>query len=1092
MITILHSIQNLTRFTTRRSPIRLLTLINNNDPPLSIGLFGSWGIGKSTIVNILFRRIDGRSDNTLKPIYFNAWKYSGDSFRRQFLLEVAKQIYDPGDDNITRLEQLNYTDVLKQTHDNTVAALTQVLRDALKVKFAFRSSAVARFLVGCLTLLLAEGLAAWAKNPIVSSLLLVTIGPAVFVWFSQLKFEDVFFFQEAPLHDPKLIFPEQFEREFGKLIDSKALNGKRAVIVIDDLDRCEPKVVQDILISTKNFIGQKNCFFIVPCDDKTIVQVFSEPNQKRGYQDESLRKYFNISLRIPPIRNTDLVDFANTTARENKIPEEVVQIAVIANCRDVRKMKHFLNSFAMKYQIAKARESAGLMPKIVDTTLPELAKAVLIEDSYPDLFASIVETPRIYSVLEKAALESSVDSVDEKDELKAMGLETWESDYPGLRQIFERTRDIKMLHADVFFSLKSTNTEIKIPRGSELGTALIEGQPALIDEIAAGIVDPTERVATADLVVDQLNRTTRRFLQRTIMGTLRLYCVAKVFSASDSKRVASAVTNALLHRDTMGVLTQETNQLLTCAQEAGQDQFTNIMKMYETAIKLLQLPSPPDYFVALVTAIYRFPEYRIQFADLFNDKFASWSGTKEGLNAIEQLRLDPDLDTRVTIPSQSLLQKILTGTVPGLFDVDNNTVRRSILFANWNPTTYTEPFVQTLNEYLKEIVPGAGFSPELTFVVESIELKHDLAAAAGAPQVWLALQPLYKSLSDEESKRRLCDVAIIFAAISLEPSVRISSKEFLLGVWRSLTDVAPLRKNLEFVMAIQSPRTSEVLKAAVEQELTSLKNEIPAPTEHTMQRISLCLDYSEYLPPDSIDEVFLDAISVNDDVALEKWLEYTDLYMERLNADFPNNFQHRCLELIRSNAARSYRQEILLNAFAKMLTKSSPDREREFVREYFELLRGSDVSTRDLAAAALQPLKESLSGPQELKNLLGSLLGDWRKELKTEDLLRYGPVFYAIVAQPELLGEYQWRDIAELSTRLLSHSDAALQKMGLTLAEAMLVVPSAEQEALLHALISIEASPTPLAERAKRRVDVLAAGELTGAARELLENRQQA
>lgn len=90
----------------------LLKLLKENAPPLSVGLFGRWGIGKSTVINILFRWISESESTSFKQIYFNAWKYSGDSFRRQFLIEVAKQIYGSASHpQVKRLEQLNYTEV---------------------------------------------------------------------------------------------------------------------------------------------------------------------------------------------------------------------------------------------------------------------------------------------------------------------------------------------------------------------------------------------------------------------------------------------------------------------------------------------------------------------------------------------------------------------------------------------------------------------------------------------------------------------------------------------------------------------------------------------------------------------------------------------------------------------------------------------------------------------------------------------------------------------------------------------------------------------------------------------------------------------
>ena len=311
--------------------------------------------------------------------------------------------------------------------------------------------------------------------------------PAIFVWFSGMKFDEVFVLHEEPIYDPKLIFPEQFEEEFRLLARSKVLNGRKLVIAIDDIDRCEPSVIKDILISAKNFIGHENCFFLVPCDDKTVVDIFADPSQRDGYRDESLRKYFNVTLRIPPITSTDLVDFANTVARQTGIPDDIVQLAVLANCRDARKMKHFLNSLEMKYQVAKAREAAGLMPPIVDDNLLELAKVVLIENAYPALFSKLVENPRILELLEKAALEPLP-----PQELERYELTNWATTYPGLREILERTREIRMGHADVFFPLKSTNTEVRISRGTELKAAIVEGNARKVDEIASASPKATE------------------------------------------------------------------------------------------------------------------------------------------------------------------------------------------------------------------------------------------------------------------------------------------------------------------------------------------------------------------------------------------------------------------------------------------------------------------------------------------------------------------------------------------------------------------------------------------------------------------------
>lgn len=135
----------------------ILKLLTHNQPPLSIGLFGSWGIGKSTILNILRKKIAESASSKLKFLYFNAWKYSGDSFRRQFLIEIARQIFGSNKhDEVTRIQRLNYSEVLRKEHQTggLAAAITRAIKDAFDLKLVFKGSAVARLILGCASVLL--------------------------------------------------------------------------------------------------------------------------------------------------------------------------------------------------------------------------------------------------------------------------------------------------------------------------------------------------------------------------------------------------------------------------------------------------------------------------------------------------------------------------------------------------------------------------------------------------------------------------------------------------------------------------------------------------------------------------------------------------------------------------------------------------------------------------------------------------------------------------------------------------------------------------------------------------------------------------
>ena len=65
-------------------------IIETSDTPFTIGLFGGWGVGKSSIIRTIQEKFkeDKKSDTTV--FIYDAWKYANDSFRRTFLYELKE------------------------------------------------------------------------------------------------------------------------------------------------------------------------------------------------------------------------------------------------------------------------------------------------------------------------------------------------------------------------------------------------------------------------------------------------------------------------------------------------------------------------------------------------------------------------------------------------------------------------------------------------------------------------------------------------------------------------------------------------------------------------------------------------------------------------------------------------------------------------------------------------------------------------------------------------------------------------------------------------------------------------------------------
>ena len=58
----------------------------------TIGLYGTWGSGKSTIIQTAKEKLEKDKSSRIKMVVYDAWKYSGDSFRRMFLLHLQNEL----------------------------------------------------------------------------------------------------------------------------------------------------------------------------------------------------------------------------------------------------------------------------------------------------------------------------------------------------------------------------------------------------------------------------------------------------------------------------------------------------------------------------------------------------------------------------------------------------------------------------------------------------------------------------------------------------------------------------------------------------------------------------------------------------------------------------------------------------------------------------------------------------------------------------------------------------------------------------------------------------------------------------------------
>lgn len=255
-------------------------MIGNPDLlPMSLGVFGSWGVGKSSTLRLVANELAKAGDKYL-VIHFDAWLY--------------------------------------QDFDDARAALMSVIADEL-VKVAPTSlTSKARSLFGRINKLRALGLlvegGALAAGVPTFGLIRRGLEGARDLWEGTGDKEDLEAIKKAGADVKDQASgvlekvsekgpPEEiaaFRKDFGEVLDGL---GKTMVVFIDNLDRCLPENAIHTLEAVRLFLFMPKTAFVVGADEDMIryavARHFNEPGEKQV--TDYLDKLIQIPVRVPRV-----------------------------------------------------------------------------------------------------------------------------------------------------------------------------------------------------------------------------------------------------------------------------------------------------------------------------------------------------------------------------------------------------------------------------------------------------------------------------------------------------------------------------------------------------------------------------------------------------------------------------------------------------------------------------------------------------------------------------------------------------------------------------------------------------------------------
>ena len=414
--------------------------------PVTVGVHGDWGAGKSSILEMIEAEFDGDSD--IVCLKFNGWRFQGFEDAKIALIEgivtglaqKRPKLAKTGDAVKAVFRRIDWLKVAKKAPGLAITAVTGVpTPDQIQ---------------GALGLL--KTLRGDPSNE--------GVGASLDDLAGMLKPKD-----EVP-NVPKEI--GAFQRAFDDLL-AKA-HVKQVIVLIDDLDRCLPETAIETLEAVRLFVFTSRTAFIVAADETLIEYAvhkhfpdLADTTGPRAYSRNYLEKLIQVPFRIPALGETEtrvyvtlllvgaalgeqdsaflalveaarqqlarpwqsraldlravkscLGDKAPRVRNALALSDQIGPILASGTKGNPRQIKRFLNTLALRQQIAEARGFGD------DVKRPVLAKLMLAELFIPRLFDQVADAAARNDdgkCMDLTALETSV-RIDRADRSKGKKL----------------------------------------------------------------------------------------------------------------------------------------------------------------------------------------------------------------------------------------------------------------------------------------------------------------------------------------------------------------------------------------------------------------------------------------------------------------------------------------------------------------------------------------------------------------------------------------------------------------------------------------------------------------------------------------------
>lgn len=369
--------------------------------PSTIGVYGDWGSGKSSLMQMVEEKIKAEHKEDACCIRFNGWLFEG--------YEDAKTAFCGSILDALRTE--------KTIPAQVKTRITKLLKKVDGKKILMKGGSVALDILltgglGSITYLTIDAITNALKDKLTNANA-ADIKNVLKDVLTENKNQSI-----SNRNDIKI-----FQEEFKKILDESKI--EHLVIFVDELDRCTPDTVLDIFAAMRLFLFVEKTSFIIGADSRLVDYAIKSRYKNIVGNDldiskEYLEKLIQYPVTIPKLDELELeryltcllletdIDNIAECFKSNEIYEPISQNKLIDSHKDKeekikealvlsriispilaaklngnpRQCKRFLNTLFMRIQMAKSR--------LVDLDKKVLSKLMLLEYFKEPMYAEVM------------------------------------------------------------------------------------------------------------------------------------------------------------------------------------------------------------------------------------------------------------------------------------------------------------------------------------------------------------------------------------------------------------------------------------------------------------------------------------------------------------------------------------------------------------------------------------------------------------------------------------------------------------------------------------------------------------------------------